>query len=140
MDIKEEWKEDLKSNPDRISQVERKKIPDRIPLYLSIGGYWGAEFAGFENDTYFLDREAQLATQLKVRDRFYGLTGVFIDNGVVTEASILGGEINYDKESVPWVKPILEDYDDMKKLKEFDLEKGILKSMRDQYSWLKSKG
>jgi len=140
MDIKDEWMQDLEANGRRINLVERKKSADRVPLYLSIGGYWGAEFAGFENDTYFLDREAQLQTQLKVKERFYGLTGIFIDNGVVTEASALGGEINYDKESVPWVKPILQDYDDMKKLKKFDPEKGILKSMGDQYRWLKSKG
>ena len=62
------------------------------------------------------------------------------DRVPVTEATALGGDVNYDKESVPWVKPVLNVYEDIKKLKKVDYGSGILKKLIDQYIWLKSKG
>jgi len=146
--IKEEWIENLKLNSKRIALAEDKKEVDRVPIYLTFGGYWTANFAGYDNDVYFMNKRAQLDSQLKLSKRFYGagkdagygLTGIFLDPGVITEASALGGEVYYEKESVPWVKPILNDYDDIKKLKKIDFNTGILKSLIDQYKWLKSKG
>ena len=106
--IKEEWVEDLKLNSKRIALAENKKEVDRVPVYLTFGGYWAANFAGYDNNVYFMNKRAQLDSQLKLSKRFYGagkgagygLTGIFLDLGVITEASALGGEVHYDKESL----------------------------------------
>ena len=106
MDLKEFWrvnKECLDLGAD---------IP-RVPVDIHLPGDWVCEFLGLDMAKYHMDYEYQQSNRLKCseiteRELAYTILPA-IDFGVIMDASIYGGRVNYASNATPTLTPVVND-------------------------------
>jgi uroporphyrinogen-III decarboxylase len=103
-------------NRERMVKAIAHEETDRPPVFLLINAPFCSYYSGISSKEYYEEPKKMLNAQLKVRKRFYNLTPVWADGGVVVEASALGGEVHWDTAGNPQVKPFLKDIEDIDKL------------------------
>src|SRR3990172_4391269 len=97
---------DPKMNALRLLQAVNRQRPDRVPVFLPIESGFMAEFGGVAQKLYHEDPLKMLECQAKVQKRFGGLTPLYTDFGVVTEATAFC-EVFWPEDDSPWAKPAL---------------------------------
>lgn len=99
----------------RLLQAVNRQKPDQVPVFLPIESGFMAEFGGVPQKAYHQDPLLMLSCQAQVQKRFDGLTPLYTDFGVVTEAAAFC-EIFWPEDDSPWARPALsriEEVDDL---------------------------
>jgi uroporphyrinogen decarboxylase len=99
-------------NSMRLLQAINREQPDQVPVFLPIESGFMAEYGGVPQREYHNDPRKMLACQAKVQERFGGLSPLYTDFGVVTEAAAFC-EIFWPEDDSPWVKPALKSIDEV---------------------------
>ncbi len=102
-------------NHERLFKAISHKETDRPPVFPLINGPFIAYFAGIPIRDYYNDPKKMLKAQLLVHERFYNITPIYADGGVVVEMTALGGKAEWDIAGIPQVKPFL-DLEDIDKI------------------------
>lgn len=102
-------------NAMRLFQAINGQQPDQVPVFLPIESGFMAEYGGVPQRIYHDDPRKMLECQAKVQERFGGLTPLYTDFGVVTEAAAFC-EIFWPEDDSPWTKPALQSIDEVDKL------------------------
>jgi len=97
---------DPKMNALRLLQAVNRQEPDIPPVFLPIESGFMAEFGGVPQREYHNDPVRMLDCQAKVQERFSGLTPLYTDFGVVTEAAGFC-EVFWPDDDSPWAKPAI---------------------------------
>lgn len=89
-----------------------KDIP-RVPVDILLTGDWICDFMGLDNAKYYSDYRYQQENRLRCseiteRELAYEITPT-IDFGVVMDASIYGGRVNYESNATPTLQPVVND-------------------------------
>jgi uroporphyrinogen decarboxylase len=104
------WKErtmiDPMANAMRLLMAINGQQPDQVPVFLPIESGLMAEYGGVPQREYHNDPRKMLECQAKVQHRFGGLSPLYTDFGVVTEAAAFC-EIFWPEDDSPWAKPAL---------------------------------
>jgi uroporphyrinogen decarboxylase len=103
------------SNAMRLYQAFMGQAPDQTPVFLPIESGFMAEFGAIPQREYHNDPLKMLEAQAKVQQRFNGLSPLYTDFGVVTEAAAFC-EVFWPEDDSPWAKPALksiEEVDDL---------------------------
>ncbi len=103
---------DPNMNAIRLLQAITLKQPDQVPVFLPIESGFMAEFGGVPQRDYHHDPKRMLECQAKVGGRFGGLSPLYTDFGVVTEAAAFC-EIFWPEDDSPWAIPAMESIDDV---------------------------
>ncbi len=106
---------DPKVNALRLAQVINRQQPDRAPVFLPIESGFMAEFGGAPQSEYHNDPEKMLDCQAGVQERFGGLTPLYTDFGVVTEAAAFC-EVYWPDDDSPWAMPALKSIEEAEDL------------------------
>lgn len=109
-------------NAMRLIQAANGGIPDRTPVLLPVESGFMAEFGGVPQREYHDDPRKMLECQAAVSRRFGGLTPLYTDFGVVTEAAAFC-EIFWPDDDSPWALPALKTAEDVDSLSIPDFEK-----------------
>ncbi len=96
----------------RLLQAINGEQPDQVPIFLPIESGFMAEYGGVPQREYHNDPEKMLECQMKVQKRFNGLSPLYTDFGVVTEAAAFC-EIFWPEDDSPWAKPALKSIDEV---------------------------
>jgi uroporphyrinogen decarboxylase len=99
-------------NAMRLFQAISGEQPDQVPVFLPIESGFMAEYGGVPQREYHNDPRKMLECQAKVQERFGGLTPLYTDFGVVTEAAAFC-EIFWPEDDSPWAKPALQSIDEV---------------------------
>jgi uroporphyrinogen decarboxylase len=111
--------------------------PDQIPVFLNVNGPYISTFAGIEPYDYYHSPELMLESQLALRERWWGLTGVFPDMSIAPEPSALGAEIQWTADGTPWVIPCIKDEEDVERLEIPDVENaGYMTKALESYRYM----
>ncbi len=102
-------------NAMRLLQAINGEQPDQVPVFLPIESGFMAEYGSVPQREYHNDPKKMLESQAKVQARFGGLSPLYTDFGVVTEAAAFC-EIFWPEDDSPWAKPALESIDEVDKL------------------------
>ncbi|RJP71400.1 MAG: hypothetical protein C4532_07710 [Candidatus Abyssobacteria bacterium SURF_17] len=102
-------------NAMRLFQAINREQPDQVPVFLPIESGFMAEFGGVPQREYHNDPRKMLECQARVQERFNGLSPLYTDFGVVTEAAAFC-EIFWPEDDSPWAKPALKSIDEVDKL------------------------
>jgi uroporphyrinogen decarboxylase len=125
-------------NSERLEKAIRHETPDRVPVAVHVNGPFIAGFNSVPYEVYYKDREVMLECQLKVRRRFYGLTPVWPDYGMVLEASALGADICWEVDGSPWVRPFIRSVEDVERLRVPDPHRdGLLPIFLETYEYMR---
>jgi uroporphyrinogen-III decarboxylase len=128
LDLRQFWLENERSR----NQGKKSK---RIPVSIGLDGDWICEFLQLDNAKYYSDYEYQQKHRLEasvVTEREIGLAiKPAIDFGVIMDASIYGGKVNYRSNATPTLEPVVtspEEIDDLvEKMEKVDLlEQGLV--------------
>jgi uroporphyrinogen decarboxylase len=106
---------DPKLNALRLLQAVLRQQPDQVPIFLPIESGFMAEFGGVPQREYHHDPRKMLSCQAGVQARFGGLTPLYTDFGVVTEAAAFC-EIFWPDDDSPWAKPALQTIEEVERL------------------------
>ena len=106
---------DPMANALRLLTAINGEQPDQVPVFLPIESGFMAEYGGVPQREYHNDPKKMLECQAKVQERFGGLSPLYTDFGVVTEAAAFC-EIFWPEDDSPWVKPALNSIDEVDKL------------------------
>jgi uroporphyrinogen decarboxylase len=109
-------------NAMRMMQIANGMKPDQVPVFLPIESGFMAEFGGASQKQYHHDPGIMLECQAKVSARFGGLTPLYTDFGVVTEAAAFC-DIFWPEDDSPWAHPAMETAADVARLKVPDVER-----------------
>jgi len=106
IDMKEFWEVNKNCSP-------FKKVSPRVPVSIHLDGDWICEFLKLDNALYYSDFDYQQEHRLrcsKITQREIAYT-IYpaVDFGVVMDASIYGGRVNYESNATPTLKPVLND-------------------------------
>jgi len=128
IDMKEFWQ----INKQCLQNI--KEAP-RVPVGMSLDGDWICEFLGLDNALYYSNFDYQQEQRLRCsefteREISYKIYPS-VDFGVIMDASIYGGKVNYESNATPTLKPVLNDpseIDDfVEKIRNMDiLESGLV--------------
>jgi uroporphyrinogen decarboxylase len=110
-------------NMERVATAISHQEPDQVPVFLNVNGPYFSSFHGIDPYDYYHSPELMLKAQLALRDRFWGLTGVFPDMSIAPEPSALGAEITWTADGTPWVLPCVKTMEDVEKIEIPDVEK-----------------
>lgn len=141
IDMKEFW------------EVNRKcynlkgNIP-RVPVSINLDGDWICEFLKLDNAKYYSDFDYQQENRLKCsiiteKELAYTINPA-VDFGVIMDASIYGGKVNYESNATPTLKPVINDpleIDSLvEKMQKVDLlEQGLVPKYLDWRENIKSR-
>lgn len=103
-------------NWERIARTICHEEPDQVPVFLHVTGPFIASFTGVDLYQYYHDPTVMLESQLKVRERFYNLTGVFPDLSMAVEPSALGAELIWTADHTVWVIPCITRMEDVDRI------------------------
>jgi uroporphyrinogen decarboxylase len=106
----------------RLLQAVNGQEPDQVPVFLPIESGFMAEFGGRPQKEYHEAPVKMLESQAKVQKRFGGLTPLYTDFGVVTEAAAFC-EIFWPEDDSPWARPAINHIDEAKDLAVPDVKK-----------------
>ena len=85
----------------------------RVPVSITLDGDWICQYMKLDNSRYYSDYQYQQQYRLecsKITERELGYTiHPVVDFGVVMDASIYGGEVNYTANATPTLKPAVTD-------------------------------
>ena len=109
-------------NAMRLLQAANLLKPDQVPVFLPVESGFMAEFGGVPQREYHNDPKKMLECQAKVSARFNGLTPLYTDFGVVTEAAAFC-DIFWPEDDSPWAHPALKSADEVDRLEVPDLKK-----------------
>lgn len=119
------WRNDLISpqlNAMRLIQVANGGIPDAVPVLLPVESGFMAEYGNVPQREYHNDPRKMLECQAAVSKRFGGLTPLYTDFGVVTEAAAFC-EIFWPEDDSPWALPAIKTADEVDSLSIPNFEK-----------------
>ena len=108
-------------NAMRIMQIANGFPPDQVPVFLPVESGFMAEFGGVPQKEYHHDPEKMLECQARVSRRFGGLTPLYTDFGVVTEAAAFC-DIFWPDDDSPWAHPAMKQASDVARLKVPDVK------------------
>ena len=121
----------------RIRITLEHKEPDQVPVFLNVNGPYISTFAGIDPYDYYHSPELMLKAQLALRERWWGLTGIFPDMSIAPEPSALGAEIQWTADGTPWVIPCVKNEEDVDKLEIPDVENaGYMTRALDSYRYM----
>ena len=100
------------ANAMRLVQAFNLLQPDQVPVFLPIESGFMAEYGGVPQREYHNDPRKMLEVQAKVQQRFNGLSPLYTDFGVVTEAAAFC-EVFWPEDDSPWAKPALKSIDEV---------------------------
>lgn len=103
-------------NWERIARTICHEEPDQVPVFLHVTGPFIASFTGVDLYQYYHDPTVMFESQLKVRERFYNLTGVFPDLSMAVEPSALGAELIWTTDHTVWVIPCITSMEDVDRI------------------------
>ncbi len=103
-------------NFERVAVAVSYQEPDQLPVFLNVNGPYIASYYNVSPYDYYHSPELMLKAQLAVRERFWGLTGVFPDMSIAPEPSAMGAEITWTKDGTPWVIPCIHSMEDVERL------------------------
>jgi len=107
----------------------------RIPLSMNLDGDWICEYLQLDNSRYYSEYQYQQKNRLRcseITERELGLPiRPAIDFGVIMDASIYGGKVNYRPNATPTLEPVVnspEEIDDLiKRMSKADLlDQGLI--------------
>jgi hypothetical protein len=89
-----------------------KDIP-RVPVDMQLDGDWICDYLKLDNARYYSDYRYQQENRLRCsemteRELAYEILPT-IDFGVVMDASIYGGTVNYTANATPTLQPVIDD-------------------------------
>jgi uroporphyrinogen decarboxylase len=113
---------DPMANAMRMFQAFNLQEPDQIPVFLPIESGFMAEFGGIPQREYHNDPAKMLEAQAKVQQRFGGLSPLYTDFGVVTEAAAFC-EVFWPEDDSPWAKPRLKSINEVDDLEVPDVRR-----------------
>lgn len=123
-EIRKKFEEDIKKSEKRKEISFSFKEPDRIPITISAGGPYYANLFGYDIKDYYENFEVQIEIQLKaINWRFEYLkddntgTGIWLDIGVISEGLYFDCPIERPKGTTPWIVPVIQNENDILKLK-----------------------
>jgi len=99
-------------NAMRLMQAINGEQPDQVPVFLPIESGFMAEYGGVPQREYHNDPIKMLECQAKAQERFGGLSPLYTDFGVVTEAAAFC-DIFWPEDDSPWAKPALASIDEV---------------------------
>lgn len=124
---------DPKMNAIRLLQAFNLQQPDQVPIFLPIESGFMSEFSGVPQKEYHDDPLKMLDCQARVQKEFSGLTPLYTDFGVVTEAAAFC-EIFWPEDDSPWARPALGSIDEVDKLSVPDTSKdGLFPKVTEYY-------
>lgn len=103
---------DATTNAMRLFQAINGGQPDQVPVFLPIESGFMAEYGGVPQREYHDDPKKMLECQAKAAGRFNGLSPLYTDFGVVTEAAAFC-DIFWPDDDSPWARPALESIDEV---------------------------
>ena len=122
----------------RLLQAANLLKPDQVPVFLPVESGFMAEFGGVPQREYHNDPKKMLECQAKVSARFNGLTPLYTDFGVVTEAAAFC-EIFWPDDDSPWAHPALESAAEVDRLEVPDMKKdGLFPRIVEYFEEMKS--
>lgn len=88
-----------------------------VPVSIHLGGDWICDFLKLDNALYYSNIDYQQEHRLKCseiteREIAYKINPD-VDFGVIMDASIYGGQVNYELNATPTLKPVLDDPEDI---------------------------
>ena len=110
IDMKEFWEINKNCSP-------FKEGSPRVPVNINLDGDWICEFLKLDNALYYSDYDYQQEHRLRCgeitqREIAYTIYPA-VDFGVIMDASIYGGRVNYESNATPTLKPVLTDPEDI---------------------------
>lgn len=95
---------------------------ERVPVSMTLDGDWICEYLKIDNAKYYSDFEYQQEQRLKCgkitqKELAYAI-GPSVDFGVVMDASIYGGKVNYESNATPTLRPVVNEPEDIDALVE----------------------
>jgi uroporphyrinogen-III decarboxylase len=118
-----DWCQDLKGNI------------ARVPVSIHLDGDWICEYLKLDNARYYSDFDYQQEHRLKCseitqKELAYSILPA-VDFGVVMDASVYGGTVNYESNATPTLKPVVNDPSEIdslvEKIRRVDfLEQGLV--------------
>jgi len=106
----------------RLALAVNGRQPDQVPVYLPVDSGFMAGFGGVPQSEYHSDPEKMLDCQAGVRERFGGLTPLYVDLGGVVEASAFC-EICWPDNDFPQAMPALGGIEEAEGLEAPDVAK-----------------
>ena len=90
---------------------------DRVPVLIDLPGDWVCEEMQLDNSRYYSDFDYQFEARERCDEQVYKEMGLhltrLIDFGVIQDASIYGGIVNYEKKATPTLSPAIQDPDEI---------------------------
>ena len=85
----------------------------RVPVSMHLDGDWICEYLKLNNAKYYSDFEYQQESRLRCgeiteSELAYGIRPA-VDFGVVMDASVYGGAVNYEENATPTLRPVVND-------------------------------
>ncbi len=97
----------------KLNEVCMELKGPRIPVSIPLGGDWICEYLGLDNEKYYSDFDYQQKARLKCGEIVNRELGFYIypdiDFGVVMDASIYGGKVNYEVNATPTLVPVIKE-------------------------------
>jgi uroporphyrinogen decarboxylase len=122
----------------RLFQAISGGQPDQVPIFLPIESGFMAEFGGVPQREYHHDPRKMLASQAAAQKRFNGLSPLYTDFGVVTEAAAFC-EIFWPEDDSPWAKPALKSIDEVDSLEVPDTKRdGLFPKIAEYFETMNS--
>lgn len=128
IDMKEFWEINKNCSPFKEGSLG-------VPVSIHLDGDWICEFFKLDNALYYSDFDYQQEHRLRCgeitkREIAYTIYPA-VDFGVIMDASIYGGRVNYESNATPTLKPVLSDPEDIdtfvEKMNKLDpLEQGLV--------------
>lgn len=109
-------------NAMRLMQAGNLLKPDVVPVFLPIESGFMSEFGGVPQLEYHNDPVKMLECQAKVSERFGGLSPLYTDFGVVTEAAAFC-DIYWPEDDSPWAHPAVKSAEEIDGLAVPDMKK-----------------
>jgi len=110
IDMREFWEVNRKCAPNKVDSP-------RVPVSLHLDGDWICEHLNLDNALYYSDFDYQQEHRLRCseiteKEIAYTIYPA-VDFGVIMDASVYGGLINYEKNATPTLRPVLNDPEDI---------------------------
>ncbi|MGE5548966.1 MAG: uroporphyrinogen decarboxylase family protein [Bacteroidota bacterium] len=91
----------------------RNRRGPRVPVSMHLDGDWICDYLKLDNAKYYSDFDYQQESRLrcsKITENELAYTiGPAVDFGVVMDASIYGGKVNYEENATPTLRPAVTD-------------------------------